>query len=86
LLPLTEGRLRLDTRADWTRPVAVVGEVKGGRWVEYERLEAPVRGGSVRLDIDGDRCFSMVLVAEAAEVEACAGQVERSLREPWRRR
>jgi hypothetical protein len=84
LLPLTEGRLRLETRVDWRKPVAVVGEVKAGRWVEYERIEAPVQGGAVGLDIDPDRCFSIILVAEESQVGECTRRLERSLTEPWR--
>jgi len=83
VLPLTEGTVRLDTRAEWSKPVALVGEVRGGEWVEYERIEAPVRGGSIRLEIDQDRCFSIILVAEESQVKACTTRLVRSLREPW---
>jgi len=83
LLPLTEGKLELSTRADWSKPVAVVGEVRGGEWVEYERIDAPVKGGALGLEIDRDRCFSIVLIAEEGQVGQCARKVVRSLREPW---
>jgi len=86
VLPLTEGTVRFDTRASWANPVAIVGEVVGGQWVEYERLEAPVKAGSIRLDIDQDRCFSIIVVAEEAQVKECTTRVVRSLTEPWRAR
>jgi hypothetical protein len=84
VLPLTEGTVRFDTRAEWTKPVAVVGEVKDGRWVEYERLEAPVRGGSVRLETDQDRCFSIIVLTEESQLKDCTARLARSLTEPWR--
>jgi hypothetical protein len=86
LLPLTEGTVRLDTRTGWTKPVAVVGEIRAGEWVEYERIKAPVKGQSIRLEIDQDRCFSIILVAEESRLQECTRRLERSLTEPWRLR
>jgi hypothetical protein len=86
VLPLTEGTLRFDTRAGWTKPVAVVGEIRAGEWVEYERIKAPVKGQSIRLEIDQDRCFSIILVAEESRLQECTRRLERSLTEPWRLR
>lgn len=86
ILPLTEGPLRLETRADWVRPAASVGEVCGGRWTEYERLNSPVVGRAISIDIDDVRCFSIIVVAEEADLEQCTTRVARSLSHPWRPR
>jgi hypothetical protein len=84
VLPLTEGRVSIDTEADWRAPVAVVGEVVGGEWTEYERIELAPGAKTLRIPIDGDRCFSILVVAEADDVARSVSRVERSLTEPWR--
>jgi hypothetical protein len=86
ILPLTEGELRLPTEADWRQPIAVVGEVIDGRWIEYDRLDLERRGSSLRIPIDQDRCLSILLVAEPGSVGSCAKALVRSLTEPWRLR
>ena len=82
LLPMTEGRIRLETRAQWDEPVAVVGDVVDGKWVEYERLELRARAGRLRLPVDEVRMFSILIVTEAEQVERCVREVEGSLANP----
>jgi hypothetical protein len=78
VLPLEEGEVRLTTNAAWTQPVAVVGEVVGGRWVQYETL--PVEpGGTLAIPIDVDRRLAIVLVTEKDQVAECARSVVKSL-------
>ncbi|HJN16243.1 MAG TPA: carbohydrate binding domain-containing protein [Armatimonadota bacterium] len=84
VLPMTEGRATLETAVRWENPVAVVGEVTNGEWVEYERLDLNARGGKLRLRIDENRMFSIIIICEEPDVGRCARQVERSLLEPWK--
>ncbi len=84
ILPLTEGEVRLSTEAAWDEPVAAVGEVLGGRWIEYESFDLRPRGRSLRIPIDQERCFSIIIVAERGQVEGCSKMLVRSLTEPWR--
>jgi hypothetical protein len=84
LLPLGQGLAALPTRAAWSSPVAVVGEVKGGEWVTYERVPVRARGGALEVEIDQDRCFSIVVIAEESAAGDCTSRVVRSLNEPWR--
>ncbi|MGQ9732857.1 MAG: hypothetical protein ACUVX8_16485, partial [Candidatus Zipacnadales bacterium] len=85
VLPLTEGEVRLETRTQWRHPIALVGEIRDGEWIEYEKVDLIQDGESISLEIDQDRCFSILLVTEPVQAAECAREIVRSLTTPWGR-
>jgi hypothetical protein len=74
LLPSAAGELRLSGLSTEGR-AASVGEVRGGRWVEYERLK--LDGSPLRLD--GPMARSLIIIGAEAELPELTERFVREL-------
>jgi len=74
LLPSRPGEVQL-AGARPTGLWAGMGEVRDGKWVEYDRLKLPADGGSVRLTLDAAMAHSWIVVGREGELLALGERV-----------
>jgi len=68
LMPNAAGRVELVSRRVWTRPVAVIGQIDGGRFITLETVPLRPNGGKLTVQVDADRALTLIVLAEEPDV------------------
>jgi hypothetical protein len=83
LLPMGEGQLRIANASRWKQPVALVGEVAGAQWKQFESFNPAVDGNELKLPIAAACSLGMVILCERADQADAVKQVESLVNQPW---
>ena len=72
LLPMGEGRIRINSHALAGAAGFQVGEFQKANWVPLERGEVAVKNGWLSLEVNPDRDLSIILIASASRMKEAA--------------
>ena len=79
LLPMGEGRVRINSQALAGVARFQVGEFRNANWVPLEQGEVAVQNAWLSLEISRDRDLSIILIASASRMEEAAKRLTQLL-------
>jgi hypothetical protein len=83
LLPMGEGTIHITREKRGRQPVVLTGEIREGRWKQYESLRPDETNGRITIKINAAHALSMLILCEADEQEEEIRQMERWVNTPW---
>jgi len=63
ILPFSTGKVSVCRSKSWARPVVILGDIQGGRFLPLERIDTGA-GSAVNISLDEDRATLIALVCE----------------------
>jgi len=82
LLPLKPGVVRLRSAVDWAKPIAEVGEVRGGAWRTFETLIPARTPDGLQVTVGEDPVYSVILLCEEGQQARWRAVIERAMTKP----
>ncbi|MEK7674529.1 MAG: hypothetical protein AAB676_01675 [Verrucomicrobiota bacterium] len=82
LMPLRAGTIRLATERQWRNAALHTGEVRDGRWWNYETAPVRLSDSGLVINIMPDQVFSLLLVTESETARDWSQTVERAMNDP----
>ena len=79
LLPMGEGRVRINSHALPDSAQFQVGEFRNAKWVPLERGELAAKDGWLNMEVNRDRDLSIILITSANQMEEAAKRLTQLL-------
>ena len=82
LMPLRPGPVRLSSGRKWQKATVVTGEIREGKWRNYESAPAETTSGGLLINVAPDQAYSLLLVTEASSAAKWCKALESAMTTP----
>jgi hypothetical protein len=82
LMPLRPGSVRLSTNRKWQKATVLTGDIRDGKWRNYETVPAESSAAGLLVKVSPDQAFSLLLVAEPRSASKWCKAIERAMNDP----
>jgi hypothetical protein len=83
-MPLRPGSVRLWTDRKWQKATVLTGDIRDGKWRNYETATAQSSAAGLLVKVSPDQVFSLLLVAEPRSASKWCKAIERAMNDPAR--